>query len=334
MKKTLIALAALAALPAWATFCPDGSAIESHLNNDCHAAIKTPSTAAVNPAATAAATSGANAGAAALAGSRSAATGGKASATGGAASARQQQAQRQAQAQRTSVTGAGQGAGAGAGASAGAGAGAGSGFNGDINISAGAGASGSGGGTTYRTNIIPPFIPSTAAPLPATNIAVVEGRCGGQVMAIMREVRGRETHTRADTSEFVVGWTEVVRPLTDGNGTPTPFDTTTMPGYTLGHVWYRTTMAAGTSMDASFAVNVFGKNAGGGGGASAGGQITRPMSEVDIQPCVLAGPVLLPPPRPVEPRVVYRTRWRDRPVAAPVATPCCVAPPMCCTAAR
>ena len=332
MKRSLTFAACLLAISAaHATYCPDGSTIESHPNNDCSKSNQPPKThtpTAVPTTSTSTAGAAAGAVAGAQAGSKSSATGGKASATGGAASARQQQAQRQAQAQRTSVTGAGQGAGALAGAGAGSDNGNGNGAT--VNIDS---ANRSVSSTSYRSTIIPSFIPGGAAPLPATNIAVVEGKCGGQVMAIMREVRGRETHTRADTSEFVVGWTEVIRPLTDGNGIPTPFDTTTMPGYTLGHVWYRTTMAAGTSMDASFAVNVFGKNAGGGGGASAGGQITRPMSEVDIQPCVLAGPALPPPPTP-EPRVIYRTRWRDRPVAAPVATPCCVAPPVCCTAVR
>ena len=335
MKNTLIFLAVLSCMgAASATVCPAGTvhagSAEPIFPNRCNEGYNPPATGS---------TSGALAAAGAVSGSKSAAD---ASATVKSANtnvvkasggnAAQQQAQRQQQAQQQSasaeqaqsVVGAGQGAGAGAGASAGAGAGAGAGFNGDINISTGTAGSG-GGGYSSRTTIIPPFVPGGAAPLPASNIAVVEGKCGGQVMAIARQVIGRETHTFGPTTEFVVGISEVVRPLTDGNGIPTPFDTTTMPGYVLGHVWYRTTQSAGTSMDASFAGSLFGKNAGGSAGVSAGGQVTRPMSEVDIQVCVIASPQPFVMPAPMAtcapilpPKPVYRQRVVRKP--APICT--------------
>ena len=333
MKRSLIALAALAASAScFATYCPDGSTIESHPNNDCGKSNQPPKThTSTAMPTTSTSTAGAAAGAAAgaQAGSKSSATGGKASATGGAATARQQQAQRQAQAQRTSVIGAGQGAGAGAGASAGAGAGAGAGFNGDINISNGSGNSGGGSRTIIPAPI---YHGPGVAPLPAGAMLQFFRPCGSLQMVIHRPVNGRETNTGKQASEFEHTWTDVVVDATDGNGQPTPYYRDA-DGVLWGTEYYVVTQQVAVGIEGAISAQVFGAKGGIGAGANSGVALTVPVQRVIHSLCKLPVKEAAPPPPPPEPRVVYRTRWRDRP-AAPVATPCCVAPPVCCTAAR
>ena len=334
MKRSLTFAACLLAISAaHATYCPDGSTIESHPNNDCSKSNQPPKahTPAATPA-TSTSTAGAAAGAAAgaQAGSKSSATGGKA--TGGAATARQQQAQRQAQAQRTSVTGAGQGAGALAGAGAGSDNGNGNGANVSID-------SADRSSSSYRATSWAPVIHGeSAAPLANAGLIALPGVCGPRVRAVTTQVIGVRFGFFGGQSEVNQGYTQELGPEYKEDGTEAePFIVD--GGNVYGHRYTILAAALGTSSANSISVGGFrGGDAAQGGVASSGG-MQQIGTRIVISRCVYA---TLPPPPPLlplparEPKVVYRTvtRWRDRPVAAPVATPCCVVPPVCCTAVR
>jgi hypothetical protein len=332
MKRSLIALAALAASAScFATYCPDGSTIESHPNNDCSKSNQPPKThtpAAVPTTSTAGAAAGAVAGA--QAGSKASATGGKASATGGAATARQQQAQRQAQAQRTSVTGVGQGAGALAGAGAGSDNGNGNGAT--VSIDAADRSS-----SSYRATSWAPVIHGeSAAPLANAGLIALPGVCGPRVRAVTTQVIGVRFGFFGGQSEVNQGYTQELGPEYNEDGTEAePFIVD--GGNVYGHRYTILAAALGTSSANSISVGGFrGGDAAQGGVASSGG-MQQIGTRIVISRCVYATVAPPPPLLPLparEPKVIYRTRWRDRPVAVPVATPCCVAPPVCCTAAR
>lgn len=301
MNKTLIALALFGVVgSASATvICPDGTKPGDHYNNDCHAAIKPLPPTIIK--------------------------GGNPVTNNNTLGQQQQQAQLQAQraeadakaaaAARSESDATATGVGVGTGGNAAGGAASseanGNGLNGNIALTGGS------TNTTIRSTIIPPFVPSVTAPLPSAAIATVQGQCGGQVMSIMREIVGREAHIYKDTTEFHFGYSEVIRPLTDSNGKPTPFDTESMPGYVLGHQFTIVTGQAQVSIENSGALTVIAKSVGLGGGASGGGQLSQPMSAVSIQPCVLASPkepvAFTMPPQ----KVVTEIMYVDRPASKP-----------------
>ncbi len=316
MKRSLFALAALAAAPAWATIiCPDGTKPADHYNNDCHAAIRplppvvqggSPVTTSADSKAAAAAASAARSRSA----SRSSATGGAATATGGSARQRQQQDQATTVGVEQNV-----------------------GNSNDINVNLAIPGGGSAGGGSRTIIPAPIYHGPGVAPLPAGAMLQFFRPCGSLQMVVHRPVNGRETNTGKQASEFEHTWTDVVMDATDGNGTPTPFFKD-VDGVLWGSEYYVVTQQVAVGIEGALSGQVFGSKGGIGAGANSGVALTVPVQRVIHSLCKLPVKEAAPPPPPPEPRVVYRTRWRDRPVAAPVATPCCVAPPVCCTAVR
>lgn len=185
----------------------------------------------------------------------------------------------------------------------------GNGFNGDINISTASPGGGSGRGSS---TIVPAPIyhGPGVAPLPAGMMLQFFRPCGAQVMVIQRVVKGRETNTGQQASEFEHTWTDVVVESTDGNGLPTPFRRDS-EGTLWGSEYYIVTQQAAVGIEGAFSAQVFGKSGGGGLGANAGIALTAPVQRVIVSACKLVVSA------PAKPEVEIRYLPAPRPVVTP-----------------
>jgi hypothetical protein len=315
MKTSLIALAVLSfAASASATFCPDGSTIESHPGGNCSAGTPGSSSSSSagggggggGGAGIGVGISGAQSSAAAQ--SAALAAGGNAQALGGAGGVGLggSAAQRQQQQQGQSLTNQNQNS---------------------SGVVIQGNQAGSGDRTSYNATAWAPVIHGPAAPaLASGNLVVVPGVCGPRVRVITTQVVGQHYGAMGGQTDTPNGYTETLGEYLDEYGYPAePF--VQRGGYLIGHQVTQYAAILGTSSAASFSVGGFVDSKGLQGGAAGSGARQQLVKGLQVSECIV--PVAPPPPPPAvivtpppAPRVVYRTRYRDRPVK----------PACCCTA--
>ncbi len=186
---------------------------------------------------------------------------------------------------------------------------------------------GSGDRSSYNYIAPPPIIHGPAAPaLAAGNLVVVPGVCGPRVRIITTQVVGQHYGAMGGRYDEQNGYTETLGEYLDENGNPAePF--IRRGPYLIGHQVTQYAAILGTSSAASFSIG--GATTGGQAGMGAAGSGARQqlVKGLQVMECVVpverpAPVAIVPPAPPAPPRVIYRTRYRDRPVA----------PSCCCTA--
>lgn len=290
MNKSLIALSlALASTASWGTYCPDGSTIESHPNNDCN--FKEPKKNGirvdVSPSANAQAKAAAQSSASVKA---------TQSVTG-------TQRQKQQQAQQLSNRNANQSAG------------------GSVVIE------GNQAGSGDRSSFVAwaPVLHGPAAPaLASANLVVVPGVCGPRVRVITTQIMGQHYGPMGGRYDEQRGYMETLGPWLDENGNiGNPF--IWRDGFMLGHVVTQYAAVVGTSSAASFSVGGFVDSKGLQGGAAGSGAAQQLVKSLQVAECLYA----MPKQEPTviyQTRTKTITKWRDRPVSRPC---CVVPPPCC-----
>lgn len=284
MNKSLIALSlALASTGAFATYCPDGSTIESHPNNDCN--FKEPKKNGirvdVSPSADAQAKAAAQSSASVKA---------TQSVTG-------TQRQQQQQDQRLNNRNANQSAG------------------GSVVIE------GNQAGSGDRSSFVAwaPVLHGPAAPaLASANLVVVPGVCGPRVRVITTQIMGQHYGPMGGRYDEQRGYMETLGPWLDEDGNPgKPF--VWRDGFMLGHVVTQYAAVVGTSSAASFSVGGFVDSKGLQGGAAGSGAAQQLVKSLQVMECVYANPVAAAPV--VTPAPVYKPRPR-KVIRRPVVVDC------------
>lgn len=171
-----------------------------------------------------------------------------------------------------------------------------------------------------------PVLHGPAAPaLASANLVVLPGVCGPRVRVITTQIMGQHYGPMGGRYDEQRGYMETLGPWLDEDGNiGNPF--IWRDGFMLGHVVTQYAAVVGTSSAASFSVGGFVDSKGLQGGAAGSGAAQQLVKSLQVAECLYAMPKQ-------EPTVIYQTRtktitkWRDR----PVARPCCVVPPPCCT---
>lgn len=266
MNKTLAFLSlALASSASWATYCPDGSTIESHPNGNCnYTPPKPPGFEGVKVEVSPNASSDAQAKAAAQSSASIKAS------QSTAVSNRQQQGQQQQQAQRQSLN------------------------NTNANQSAGGSVviEGNQAGSGDRSSFVAwaPVLHGPAAPaLASANLVVVPGVCGPRVRVITSQIVGQHYGPMGGRYDEQRGYMETLGPWLDEDGNPgKPF--VWRDGFMLGHVVTQYAAVVGTSSAASFSVGGFVDSKGLQGGAAGSGAAQQLVKSVQVTDCVYATP--------------------------------------------
>lgn len=146
-------------------------------------------------------------------------------------------------------------------------------------------------GDSVRSNAVAwaPVIPGApASPLAAANLAIVPGVCGPRVEVERRVIVGKRFGPFGGQYDVEQGYEDVV--------TPSPNRFVEADGYLWGHKVTRFATVLGTSSAQSFSVGGYGTNSNGGqGGASASGQLQQIVKQADVEECVYATrPVIVP----------------------------------------
>lgn len=267
MRKTLTAIAILSICgAASATYCPDGSTIESHPNNNCN--YKEPKKNGIDVDMSAEAKAQAQA----------------------AAKQKQQQQQQQAQLQQQTTqqrldnriknTAGG------------------------ASVSISGNAAGSGDSSNFTAWA--PIIPAPAAPaIASANLVVVPGVCGPRVRIITTQVMGQHYGPAGGQYEVVRTYNESIGPYLDENGNPdVPF--VNRGGYLIGNMVTQAWATVGTSSAAGFSIGGFVDAKGLQGGANASGAVQQLVKSLQVTDCVMPTvqpqvikPTYKPRPRPV-----------------------------------
>lgn len=303
MRNSFIAIAIISVCgSASATYCADGSKIESHPNGDCNykEPVKT-----VSPSLTVSDNSSADAAAQAKAKAQSAA---KANSNADSSSSvgdvsnkqKQKQQQQQQQKQAQSLKNANTAGGA--------------------TVSISGNESGSGDRSSFTAWA--PIIPAPAAPaIASANLVVIPGVCGPRVRVITTQVIGQHYGPAGGQYDVQRGYTETVGPYLDENGNPAaPF--VYRNGYLMGHIVTQAWATLGTSSAAGFSIGGFVDSKGLQGGANASGAVQQLVKGLQVMDCVMPTVQVAPLPAP---------KPRPRPVRRVVAPVPCAATVMQCT---